>query len=218
MNPSPFDVLGLAPTFALEAQALEQKLFEASLQWHPDRFALAPEAERLDAEDRMAAINQAHDQLVDPLNRAEVLLNAVRQLSSADGNGNELDQNDPASSSAARNADPAFLMAMMELREEVEVALQTGATSDEALQMQQKLKQQPRKPRKNKFQLYTTKSGLSVDQLPANGEPKKWMKNKPYTTQKLRPLKLKLKPSLPPNGHLKPQKSVGSLGMTSSAA
>jgi molecular chaperone HscB len=142
VNPSPFDVLGLAPTFALEAQALEQKLFEASLQWHPDRFALAPEAERLDAEDRMAAINQAHDQLVDPLNRAEVLLNAVRQLSSADGNGNELDQNDPASSSAARNADPAFLMAMMELREEVEVALQTGATSDEALQMQQKLKQQ----------------------------------------------------------------------------
>ncbi|NQU50492.1 MAG: DnaJ domain-containing protein [Planctomycetes bacterium] len=129
MSLSPFDVLGLTPTFALEAQALEQKLFQASLQWHPDRFALAPEAERLAAEDQMAAINQAHDQLVDPLNRAEVLLNALR----------------PPTSSAARNSDPAFLMAMMELREEVEVALQAGATSAEALQMQQKLKQQETK-------------------------------------------------------------------------
>lgn len=106
---TPFEILGLEPAFQLDAAVLEQKLIEANLRWHPDRYALAPEADRLAAEDQMAAINEAHDALVDPLNRAEVLL---------------------GEKAANRVADPMFLMEMMELREEVEAAIGKG---DEAM-------------------------------------------------------------------------------------
>ncbi len=113
-----FEVLGLELGFTLDPAVLEQKLIEASLQWHPDRFALAPEADRLAAEDYMAAINEAHDALVDPLNRAEILLTAAN--ASVDGQDQNPNQH------ADRNADPMFLMEMMELREEIEAAIQQG--------------------------------------------------------------------------------------------
>ncbi len=124
-----FEVLGLEPCFALDAAELEQKLIEASLRWHPDRYALAPQADRLAAEDQMAAINEAHDALADPLNRAEILLTAANAGPEGDGQNPNLH--------ADRNADPMFLMEMMELREEVEAAVQKGG--DAALQMHQQL-------------------------------------------------------------------------------
>jgi molecular chaperone HscB len=124
-----FEVLGLERAFALDPSVLENKLIEASLQWHPDRFALAPEADRLAAEDHMAAINEAHDALVDPLNRAEILLTVANAgLADAGQNPNQ---------HADRNADPMFLMEMMELREEVEAAIQKGGET--VLQMHQQL-------------------------------------------------------------------------------
>lgn len=127
--PTPFEVLGLQPAFDLDPAVLEQKLIEASLKWHPDRFALAPEADRLAAEDQMAAINEAHDLLADPLLRAEFLLTAANQDLGADGQNPNLH--------ADRNSDPMFLMEMMELREEVDSTAAKGG--EPAQELHQKL-------------------------------------------------------------------------------
>jgi DnaJ-domain-containing protein 1 len=112
-------LLDLEFGFALNPKTLEQNLFQASLKWHPDRFALASPEERLLAEDQMAAINEAHDLLIDPLSRAEFLLATFPE----DPDGQE-----------QRNSDPEFLMEMMELRETVEVAIK-GGSSDETCQL-----------------------------------------------------------------------------------
>ncbi len=102
-SPTPFELLDLEFGFALNPKTLEQNLFQASLKWHPDRFALASPEERLLAEDQMAAINEAHDLLIDPLSRAEFLLATFPE----DPDGQE-----------QRNSDPEFLMEMMELRKD----------------------------------------------------------------------------------------------------
>ncbi len=105
MHPTPsaedaFALFGLPRLYAVDGAALEQALMQAGLRWHPDRYALAEEAARLQAEDRMAAFNQAHAELSDPLTRAELLL----RLAGLDPRGGQ--------------AAPGFLMDMMELRED----------------------------------------------------------------------------------------------------
>ena len=54
---NPFALLGIAESFAVDGAALRDALRRASLRWHPDRFALAPPAERAAAEERMTAVN-----------------------------------------------------------------------------------------------------------------------------------------------------------------
>lgn len=46
-------------------------------QYHPDRFAAAPEAERLAAMQQAAEINSGYQTLKDPLKRAEYLLSTL---------------------------------------------------------------------------------------------------------------------------------------------
>ena len=70
----PFLLLNLPRGFDLDDCVLRGALIKASLRWHPDRFALAPEEERQEAELHMAELNQAYSMLVDPLQRAETLL------------------------------------------------------------------------------------------------------------------------------------------------
>ena len=98
----PFALLGVPATYALDPAVLRGALLRGSADAHPDRFAMAPEAERLAAETRMTALNAAFQALSDPLRRAEILL---RQAGV-----------DPAE----RSAPPDFLMEMLELREAVE--------------------------------------------------------------------------------------------------
>ena len=111
-----FELYGLAPSFEIDLRDLEDRLRQASLAWHPDRFALQGEAARLEAEDKMAEFNDAFPLLRDPARRAELLLN---WLGVAPTQGTDAE------------ADPAFLMAMMELREEAEAA-RTQLTQDAA--------------------------------------------------------------------------------------
>lgn len=82
------------------------------MAWHPDRFALQGEAAQLEAEDKMAAFNDAFPQLRDAPKRAELLL---RWLGAAPTQGTDSE------------ADPEFLMRMMELREEAEEARAASA-------------------------------------------------------------------------------------------
>jgi molecular chaperone HscB len=106
-----FTLLELPHTFDLEACVLRGALLKGSLQWHPDRFALASEEKRAEAEDRMASLNHAHEKLIDPLHRAEELLSLHGH---ALGNGTD------------QTSSPIFLMEMMEIKEEAEEALQSG--------------------------------------------------------------------------------------------
>lgn len=108
---NPFALLGIAETFAVDGAALRDALRRASLRWHPDRFALAPAAERAAAEERMATVNAAFAQLADPLARAEALL----ALHGA-----------PLARGTDRVSCPAVLLAMLELREDAAAARASG--------------------------------------------------------------------------------------------
>jgi molecular chaperone HscB len=69
-----FRVLGVAPTFAVDEAALEQRYKELTKLLHPDRFARAdPQARRASLE-RSVQLNEAWRCLRDPVRRAEYLL------------------------------------------------------------------------------------------------------------------------------------------------
>jgi molecular chaperone HscB len=102
-----FSLFGLEPCFEIDQADLEDRLRQASMAWHPDRFALQGEAALAEAEDKMAAFNDAFPQLRDASKRAELLL---RWLGAAPTQGTDSE------------APPEFLMRMMELREEAEEA------------------------------------------------------------------------------------------------
>ncbi len=112
--PDPFALLGLPRRFALDPKEADTALLRASARWHPDRFALAPEAERLAAEDRMAALNEAHRVIADPWSRAEALLRL---------------EGLPLETGTDLRSSPEFLMEMMELKEEAEEARRVGSAA-----------------------------------------------------------------------------------------
>jgi molecular chaperone HscB len=103
---SPFELLGLPVTFNLDVKDVDSALRAAGLRWHPDRFACAPDAEREHAEEQMAAFNSAHATLCSPLQRAIALLEVFAC------------PYDPSGT----NADPEFLIEMLETKEQLEQA------------------------------------------------------------------------------------------------
>lgn len=100
----PFDTLGVAPRFALDLPALELRHRELSRALHPDRFAGATAAERRMSLGRAIDVNEAFRALKDPVRRAEALL---LRAGAAVGETSEPKPN------------PALLMEMMEVREEL---------------------------------------------------------------------------------------------------
>jgi molecular chaperone HscB len=101
----PFDVLGLAPHFALDNATLDQRVRELSRALHPDRYASSPAGERRRALSRAIDVNEAQRALKDPLRRAEILRARLARVVV------------PAAQQAPASASPALLMEMMELRE-----------------------------------------------------------------------------------------------------
>ena len=97
-----FGLLGLPAQFDLDPQVIERAFFERTKELHPDRFATAPVAERVAVLSRSRALNDAYQTLKKPVPRAEYLL--VR-AGVAIGDNERLD--------------PAFLMEILELREEL---------------------------------------------------------------------------------------------------
>jgi len=113
-NPSssdPFALLGLPPGYAVDLAALEQAFFERSKQLHPDRVAGAPAAERVAQLARSRALNDAYQLIKKPIARAEYLLDRA---------GVTIGDNE--------RLDPAFLMEILELREELALARAAGNT------------------------------------------------------------------------------------------
>ena len=102
-----FELLGLAPAFALETGRLDRSYREIQSKIHPDRFAHAGDAERRASMQWSTQVNEAYRTLKSPVQRAKYLL--------------ELNGVDVAfESNTAMPAD--FLMEQMELRENLEAA------------------------------------------------------------------------------------------------
>lgn len=102
-----FELLGLAPAFALEPAQLDRAYREIQSKIHPDRFAHAGEAERRASMQWTTQVNEAYRTLKSPVQRAKYLL--------------ELNGVDVAfETNTAMPAD--FLMQQMELRENLEQA------------------------------------------------------------------------------------------------
>ncbi len=103
--PDAFDLLSQPAVFDLDPAALEAAYLRAAAATHPDRFD--DPLEQADAADRAAAVTTAHAQLKDPEKRARVLLGRLGVTTDAGG-----------------SPPPALLMEVMEVREELESALQ----------------------------------------------------------------------------------------------
>jgi molecular chaperone HscB len=124
-SPSPSDffaLLGLESRYAIDRELLERNYLEAAKRWHPDRFAGASSAEQRVALERSGALNEGYRVLRDPIRRAEYLV----KLS-----GIDLDSSDERG--GAPKPSQAFLMAMIERREQLEDCRLEGANSLEAL-------------------------------------------------------------------------------------
>jgi len=101
-----FDVLGLAPTLDLDLKLLEQRYRDLQRALHPDKFTQAGASERRASLSRAVSVNDAYRKLRDELARAELLFARF---------GGEL-------SERSKPADPALLMEIMELREQLSEA------------------------------------------------------------------------------------------------
>jgi molecular chaperone HscB len=108
-----FALLGMSPTFDVDLAALECAFFDKSKELHPDRFASAPAAERVVALTKSRALNDAYQTLKKPMSRAEYML---ARAGIGIGDNERLDE--------------AFLMEILELREELAEARQAARLAD----------------------------------------------------------------------------------------
>jgi molecular chaperone HscB len=69
-----FEFFGLPERLGLDSGELQKRFYELSRQWHPDRFAAKAPAERKQALDNTAQLNDAFRVLRDPVSRAEYVL------------------------------------------------------------------------------------------------------------------------------------------------
>lgn len=113
-----FTLFGLSPAFEIDTAQLTARFQELQRQFHPDRFALQPERERLQALQQAATINQGYQALRQPLPRAEYLLS----LHGFDINNEQHTMRDTA-----------FLMEQLALREELD-AIEQAPDAEAKLQ------------------------------------------------------------------------------------
>ena len=69
-----FEAFGIERKLALDAKDLETRFYALSRQLHPDLHSRKTEAERHQAEEATAVLNDAYRTLRDPIARAEYLL------------------------------------------------------------------------------------------------------------------------------------------------
>jgi molecular chaperone HscB len=111
-----FDRLGLPRRFVIDAGELERAYLARSRAVHPDYHLAGPSADLGASLELSAAVNEAYNTLRDPFTRAEHLL----ALEGGPGPGEQKD------------VPPAFLMEVLDLREQVEAA-RGNATATERL-------------------------------------------------------------------------------------
>ncbi|HLK88664.1 MAG TPA: Fe-S protein assembly co-chaperone HscB [Polyangia bacterium] len=117
-----FAVLGLPRKFEVDVAAAESAYKDLSRQLHPDRFAKADPRARKAALARTVELNDAWRTIKDPVKRAEYLLELA-------GFGLQGEDRKPGADMAPTKkvaAPPAFLVEILELREELGEAQQAG--------------------------------------------------------------------------------------------
>lgn len=110
----PFATLGLPRGYAVDRAAVQRAYLTQAARWHPDRFS-DPIARR-DAEQRSAEINAARVALEDDEQRASALLALLG------GPGKSDDKSLP----------DGFLMEILDVRSELEEAMQSGDATQKA--------------------------------------------------------------------------------------
>lgn len=110
----PFVTLGLPRGYAVDRAALQRAYLTRAAKWHPDRF-IDP-LERRQAEQRSAEINAARVALEDDEQRAAALLALLG------GPGKSDDKSLP----------DGFLMEILDVRSELEEAMQSGDAAQKA--------------------------------------------------------------------------------------
>ncbi|MCC2638116.1 MAG: hscB [Moraxellaceae bacterium] len=106
-----FELFGLPPAFELDAEVLQPRYRELQRQFHPDRVAAAPADVQRAAVQKAADINTAFTTLKDPVLRARHLLALAGH---------------PIHNESATVSDTDFLMAQMDLREQLDEAEGAG--------------------------------------------------------------------------------------------
>jgi molecular chaperone HscB len=101
---NPFELLGLAPSFAIEPELLEQRQRDLNRALHPDRHAGKSPGERREALGRSMDVNRAYRTLRDPASRAEALFELLGE----------------SWSSERTVTDPTLLGEMLEQREQLD--------------------------------------------------------------------------------------------------
>ena len=104
-SPTPFELLNLPVSFDVDQKLLHKRMIELAAANHPDRFD--DPLDQADAAEQSAAINQAYRQLKSPQSQAQLLLDILGQGTSRD----------------EKALPPNLLMEMMEIREEMEEAI-----------------------------------------------------------------------------------------------
>ena len=74
---TPFEALGLEPSWTVDTRQLRRTLLDLSRRVHPDYFATAGEEQRELAERASAALNEAHEILGDDARRADWLVRSL---------------------------------------------------------------------------------------------------------------------------------------------
>lgn len=110
-----FAVLGLSPRHDLSRDDVESAYLALAQTWHPDRVGPDDVAGKRRAMEASAAINAAYRVLRDPVARLEYLVKLA---------GVDLDSSDP--STGAPSPSQAFLIDMIERREELAEARSSG--------------------------------------------------------------------------------------------
>lgn len=111
-----FERLGLPRRFSLDPTAFEAAYLDRSRAVHPDFHHGGSGGEQAASEALTAAVNEAYTTLKDPFRRAEHLLALLGGPTATD----------------VKDIPPAFLMEMMDLREEIERADTAGKAKHEA--------------------------------------------------------------------------------------
>lgn len=120
-----FAIFNLPVSFEIDSNALAHQYRELQRTVHPDKFADAPEQERLLALQHAAQINTAYQTLKNPLSRAQYLLH----LHSATATDDHL------------HMDGEFLMEQIELRESLSEIKQLHVLNSFLSQIEQKIEQ-----------------------------------------------------------------------------
>lgn len=109
---NPFEMLGVERRFTQDDQAVRQAFLKASAEQHPDRFV--DPIEQADAVETMSKLTDAYRVLSDPELRARALL-ALSGLELAEDKD---------------KLPPELLVDVMEVREEMESAIESGNQSE----------------------------------------------------------------------------------------